>query len=393
MVQVERLRGVLRRHPLAVDSALAAAIGVVTMVAPNPDAIPGQQVPLAATVAAGAACLALVTRRLRPRASFMAVVLATAVAVVLAHGLPIWNFAEVVALYTVAVATDRRTTVRAFVLSALVLLAAVAVISRNEDVRFFLDGATGMITSGAIAAAFGDAVRSRRAYLAATVERADRAERTREEEARRQVVEERLRIARELHDVVAHHVAVVSVQAGLAAHLILKQPQAAQSALHQVQQASATILDELAGILSVLRHPDDQDQPGLPAPGLGELDELVRFYVDAGLPVQLSRAGQPRQLTGNTDLVAYRVLQEALTNAHKHGGPCARVAVTYTPADVVLDVVNPLRQPAAERFGTGNGLTGMRERAAAVGGDLQVRSDEAGEFRVRLTLPTPVAVP
>lgn len=388
MVSMGRLRSVTGRHPLAVDGALAAVIGLVTVLAPHPDALSGQQVPLAATVAAGAACLPLITRRLRPRASFAAVVAATAAAVVLAGGLPVYTVAVVVALYTVAVATDRRTTVHAFALSALVLVAAVGLVSAGQAPRFFLDTASGLLTSSAIAAAVGDAVRSRRAYLTATEERADRAERTQEEEARRQVVEERLRIARELHDVVAHHVAVVSVQAGLAGHLILRQPQAAQQALHQVQQASSAILDELAGILNVLRQPDDQDQPGPPAPGLAELEELVDSYVRAGLPVHLSRAGQPRQLSGNADLVAYRVVQEALTNAHKHGGSSARVAITYTPSDIVLDVVNPLNGPQPQHRGTGHGLTGMRERAAAVGGHLQVRADAPDEFRVRLSLPT-----
>ena len=252
MVWLERSRGVLRRHPLAVDWALAAAIALITVVAPHPDAAPGLLLSLSASVAGAAACLALGGRRSRPRASFALVVLATGTAIVLAGDVPVYIIAVPVGLYTVAVHTDRRTTVRALVCSALALVVAVAVMSPDRDVRFFLDSASGLLAWSAIAAAFGDAVRSRRAYLAATEERADRAERTREEEARRQVVEERLRIARELHDVVAHHVAVVSVQAGLAGHLLLKQPLAAQQALHQVQQASAAILDELAGILSVL---------------------------------------------------------------------------------------------------------------------------------------------
>lgn len=388
MAWVERCRGALRRHALVLDGLLAAVIAVVTVAVPHPDAAPGAVLPLVASVAGAAACVALAGRRWRPRASFALVVVATAAAVSLAGAVPMWVIAAPVGLYTVAVHTDRRTTVRAFVLSTLALVVAVAVVS--VDLRFFLDVATGLLGWSAVLAALGDAVRSRRAYLTATEERAERAERTREEEARRQVVEERLRIARELHDVVAHHVAVVSVQAGLAGHLVLKQPQAAQQALRQVQQASAAILDDLAGILSVLRQPDDHNQLAPPAPGLRQLDELVDSYVAAGLPVQLSTAGQPRKLNDSADLVAYRVVQEALTNAHKHGGPSARVAVTYTPGDVVLDVVNPLRSPRPERPGNGLGLTGMRERAAAVGGRLQV-GDASDEFRVRLTLPASVA--
>ena len=382
----------LRRHPLAVDCALATSVGLVTLLAPQPDSLPGQLVPVGARVAAVAACCALAARRSWPRASFAAVTLATAAALVLAGGLEVWTIAEAVALYTVAVVTDRRTTVWAFALSTLLLVVAVALAPINQESRDLLDAASGPLTAGVVAAAAGDAVRSRRAYLSATLERADRAERAHEEEARRQVVEERLRIARELHDVVAHHVAVVSVQAGLAEHLVLRQPQAAQQALAQVQRASATILDELAGILDVLRHPDEHEVPSPPAPGLAGLDALTGSYADAGLPVQLSRAGQPRMLGEQADLVAYRVVQEALTNAHKHGGPTARVAVTFLPAEVVLEVVNPLREAGSRLLGTGHGITGMRERAAAVGAELQVLPDVAGEFRVRLTLPSLVAV-
>lgn len=218
----------------------------------------------------------------------------------------------------------------------------------------------GLLGWTAVAAAVGDSVRTRRAYHVATEERADRAERTREEEARRRVAEERLRIARDLHDVVAQNVAVVSVQAGLGDRLFLKQPDAARHALRQVQLASGTILDELAGILSVLRHPDDQDPPGSPAPGLSQLDQLVGSYIDVGLDVKVSATGQPRELAGNTDVVAYRVVQEALTNAHKHGSPQARVALTYTPHGVVLDVANPLATRPPQPNGTGHGITGMR---------------------------------
>lgn len=384
------MRGVLARHVIPVDCVLAAVIAVFTVTAPHPDALPGAVLPLSAKVAGALAALALAGRRWRPRTSFALVVVCTAGAFSLAGSVPIYIIAVPVGLYTVAVRTDRRTTVFALVLSTFALVVAVAVVS--VDLRFFVDGATGLLGWSAVVATVGDAVRSRRVYLAATEERAVRAERTREEEARRQVVEERLRIARELHDVVAHHVAVVSVQAGLAGHLILKQPQAAQQALRQVQRASAAILDDLAGILGVLRQPGEQDQVAPPAPGLWQLDELVDSYVAAGLLVQLSTAGQPRELNDSAGLVAYRVVQEALTNAHKHGGPSVRVVVTYTRGDVVLDVVNLRRHPRPEQPGTGLGLTGMRERAVAVGGTLEVR-DAADEFRVRLTLPAPVGAP
>lgn len=385
------LRGWLRQYALAVDIALAVVVGAVTVAVPHPDAVAGHAAPRAAMVFAGLACLALVVRRTRPRAALTASVLCTALALVLARGEPVFTFAAVLALYAVAAWTDRRTTMRAFLASTVVLLIATVVLPPSTQLRYFVDTASGLVTANLVAAAVGDAVRSRRAYVAAVEERAVRAEQSREEEARRQVVEERLRIARELHDVVAHHVAVVSVQAGLADHLVLSQPRAAQEALRHVQHASAAILDELAGILSVLRQPDDLDGATPPAPGLEQLRDLVGSYSEAGLSVRLSMAGQPRDLTGTVDLVAYRVVQEALTNAHKHGTDTAKVGVTYTPKTVVLEIVNAVRRPQAESHAPGHGLLGMRERAAAVGGDVQVTDGADGTFRVKVTLPVPAA--
>lgn len=392
MTSVERLRGVLRAHPLAVDGVIAAGVGVVTLLIPHPDAVLGQPLPTAAMVPAGLACLVLVARRRWTRATFATAVVGTGATIALAQGHPIFTFAEAIAIYTVAVRSERRTTIAAFGLSALVLMAVIASTPAGRQAQSFLAAVSGVVAMSAVAASLGDAVRSRRAYISAVEERAVRAELSREEEARRQVVEERLRIARELHDVVAHHVAVVSVQAGLAEHLVLTQPHAAHQALHHVRSASAAILDELSGILTVLRRADEPGSTRAPAPGLGRLDDLLGSYVEAGLPVQWSVSGQPRELGGNVDLVAYRVVQEALTNAHKHGVRGARVAVTYTADAVVLDVANPVREPTADRPQNGHGLTGMRERAAAVGGDLHVGPDAQGEFRVRLTLPTPTAL-
>ncbi len=385
------LRSLLQRYPLAADIAFALLLGVLTVAVPHPDAVAGHPVPRAAVAFAGLACLALVLRSTWPRAALAVSVVAAAVALVLARGEPLFTFAAGLALYAVAARTDRRTTIRAFLGSTLVLLVAAAALPPGTPFRHYIDSASSLVTMNVVAAAVGDAVRSRRAYVAAAEERAVRAEQSREEEARRQVVKERLRIARELHDVVAHHVAVVSVQAGVADHLLLTQPHAAQEALRHVQRASAAILHELAGVLSVLRQPDDVDGATPPAPGLHQLNELVGSYTQAGLPVQLSTVGEPRDLTGTVDLVAYRAVQEALTNAHKHGMDTAQVGLTYTPKSVVLEVVNAVRRPRAEPHPGGHGLQGMRERAAAVGGDVQITDGADGMFRVKVTLPAPVA--
>ncbi len=387
----QRLRTTVDRHPLAVDSALAAAIVVSTVVIPHPDAH-GGRVPVAALALSGLAGLAQVARRARPRASFAVTALMSSAALVAAQGQPVYTIAICLAVYTAAVMTDRPATIRAFLVALAALFAASAVVAAalvpaSQVPQYLLDATLSSAATIGIAAAVGDAVRSRRAYIIAVEERAVRAEQSREEEARRRVVEERLRIARELHDVVAHHVAIVSVQAGVADHLMFKQPHAAQVALHHVQHASAAILTELAGILNILRQPEDSEAVSPPAPRLRELHRLVGAYVEAGLPVEVSTAGQPRALSGSVDLVAYRILQEALTNAHKHGTDAAHVTVCYTPNSVVLEVVNNVRRPIATSRDAGYGVQGMRERAAAVGGELQIGDDPDGRFRVRLTLP------
>lgn len=185
MTRVERLRAALRAHPFLVDSAVAAVVVGVTLLVPHPDALPGQPLPAAAMVPAGVACVVLIARRWRPRATLVIAVLATGAAVALAAGRPIFIFAQIIAVYTVAVRTDRRTTVVAFGLSALVLVAVTAATAAGNQPWFFLQAASGLLTWSAMAAALGDAVRSRRAYVIAIEERVVRAEQSREEEALR----------------------------------------------------------------------------------------------------------------------------------------------------------------------------------------------------------------
>jgi signal transduction histidine kinase len=245
-----------------------------------------------------------------------------------------------------------------------------------------------------LAAAAGDAVRSRRAYVAAVEERARRAEESREVEARRRVVEERLRIARELHDVVAHHIAMISVQAGVATHVLRAQPDAAAQALAHIRQASRTVLEELSVMLSVMRQSSESSAPTEPAPSLERLDELVGTFHTAGLAVEFELSGQPRALPPTVDLTAYRVVQESLTNVHKHGGGArARVEVGFAPDQLRIDIRNVGGKVAATPNGTGHGLLGMRERATAVGGSLSAGPTDAGEFRVRAVLPLPPEEP
>lgn len=388
-----RVRIWLRDHTSVADAALAALLLPVLLLVRDPDQPLGSdRAPVVTAVVVILICAALVVRRRWP-VPVLAVTTAGGVAVALIGGRTLVVTATMIALYTVAIRSDRRTTVVAWVWTAAALTAAGLIQSRGvghglEALAFV--GWTGM------AAAVGDALRNRRAYVAAVEERAVRAEQSREEEAHRRVVEERLRIARELHDVVAHRIAVVNVQAGVASHLLHSRPDAAEEALRHVREAGRAVLDEVADILSVLRESDDSTAPTAPAPSLAQLDELIASFSSAGLEVDWSLRGRPVDVGSAVGLVAYRLLQEALTNAHKHGTGTAHVLVAYGPSTVTLSVDNPLRRPVhvapgavPDTDGAGHGLLGMRERAAAVGGVLKASPEADGRFHVKALLPVP----
>jgi signal transduction histidine kinase len=233
---------------------------------------------------------------------------------------------------------------------------------------------------------WGEAVRARRAYVAELRDRAERAERTREEEARRRVDEERLRIARELHDVVSHTIGVISVQAGVAAHLLQRRPDKAADSLAAIRQASDEALGELHAMLGVLRAGDDGGAPLTPAPGLADLDALVAQAAGAGVEVRVAVEGEPRRLPSAVDLACYRVVQESLTNVVRHAGASrAEVTVTHRDDGVVVEVVDDGR--GGNGNGSGQGIVGMRERARALGGTLEAGPRSEGGFRVQASLP------
>jgi signal transduction histidine kinase len=233
----------------------------------------------------------------------------------------------------------------------------------------------------------GDNVRTRRAYTAELEERAARLEREREERAVRAVAEERARISRELHDVVAHHVSVIAVQAGAASEEATTDP--AREALGVIQQTSRQVLAELRSMLEVLS--SDEAGPGLaPQPSLRLVDQLVDQSRMAGLPVELVIAGERRELPAIVDLAAYRIVQEALTNTRTHAGPAhARVELRYAEDALALEVTDDGRAAAGQpgNGGGGRGLIGMRERVAMVGGRLEVGPRPGGGFRVAALLP------
>ncbi|WP_305785492.1 sensor histidine kinase [Symbioplanes lichenis] len=236
----------------------------------------------------------------------------------------------------------------------------------------------------AMSGGFGDAARSRRAYIAAVEERARRAEQTREEEAERRVIQERLRIARELHDVVAHHIAVINMQAGGATRVLERRPDQARTALAYIGKACDTVLKELASVVGVLRQSDDPDAATEPTPGLVRLPQLLDDVRAAGLRVDYAASGTPRELPAVVDLAAYRIVQEGLTNAHKYGTGHAALVVGWTPSVLSVDVRNEIAP--GRPSGAGNGLVGMRERAAAADGTLTADAD-GDTFVVHADLP------
>jgi len=219
-------------------------------------------------------------------------------------------------------------------------------------------------------------------------QRRQAAERTRAEEARRRAGEERMRIARELHDVLAHNISLINVQAGVALHLMDEQPGQSRTALVAIKQASNDALGELRSVLDVLRQ-GDEAPPRAPASGLAQLDSLVAGAGATGLEVRTRVEGLARPLPAGTDLAAFRIVQESLTNVTRHAGPAsATVLVRYGPDDLTVRVDDDGRGPvAATGPGNGNGIRGMRERVAALGGELTTGPRPGGGFRVQARLP------
>lgn len=236
----------------------------------------------------------------------------------------------------------------------------------------------------------GENLRSGQDRWSASEERAQRLEFEREERARQAVTEERLRIARELHDVVAHSMSVIAVQAGVANHVIDSRPDLAREALHTVETASRSALVEMRRLLGVLRQGDEPQASLAPAPGLAQIPQLVADFARAGLKVEVSANGDLDRVPAGMDLSAYRIVQEALTNVLRHGGASARVVITRSGSALAIDVSDPGQarpggKPQAP--GTGHGLIGMRERVAVFGGTFAAGPRPGGGFLVAASLP------
>ncbi|MEV7603153.1 sensor histidine kinase [Kitasatospora sp. NPDC089797] len=389
----QRLR---RDHPRVLDIAGGAGLLAVTAAGATVDQTSGRFAPVD-PVTGGLALVAAVVvffHRRHPRVVVVVTLLCTMLLAVVSPRLtPTLATPLLVALYSLAVHTDRSTALRASIVTAVLLTGISLVFGPGGPIGERLSVLAWALLPGAL----GDSIRNRRAHLAAIEERAERAERTREEEARRRVADERIRIARDLHDVVAHHIALANAQAGIAVHLMDSHPVQAREVLSHITDATGSALQELRATVGLLRRAEEP-APLEPTPGLDRLPELINAFERAGLPVRLTVDGEPRPLSPGVDLTAFRIVQESLTNVAKHArGAGAEVTLSYSGSRVAVSVANgrptaPSRPrtallPPPAPGESGFGLIGMRERAGAVGGRLAADRRPDGGFLVTAELP------
>jgi signal transduction histidine kinase len=293
-----------------------------------------------------------------------------------------------IAIYSLAAHGERPRAIRHFWAAVVVLMTVLVagVISAQENVPWFAVPADFVVF--ATAWILGDNLRTRRDYLAELEAKAAMTERQREIEARRAVVEERTRIARELHDVVAHSMSVMVVQAGAARRVLGQDPDQAAEALRAIEETGRESLTEMRRVLGVLRS-EDHTAELVPAPSLDDFDRLFRQCEEAGLPVDLVVEGDVRRLAAGVELSAYRVVQESLTNSLKHAGPArATVRLGYRADMLEVQVTDDGRGAAATTgAGSGQGLVGMRERVEAVGGSLDAGPRPGGGYAVAASIP------
>jgi signal transduction histidine kinase len=379
----------LRRHPRLVDGVLAfplAVGGIGTALSYHSYLLIFISLGLTAPI---------VVRRSYPVGAFAAAIVAGLYQVAFYRGRPmVSDAAIIVLLYTLAAYSTRRNSVVG--LGICLFGAAVAVLELRIPGPFPLPwrvlGSAYLLFAGPclIAWVLGDSTRYRRAYYTNLEERAARLERERDAHAQIAAATERARIARELHDVVAHNVSVMVVQADGAAYALGTDPARTRQALAAISATGRQALTEMRALLGVLRRSDDHGLAVLaPLPGLGQLDELIDQARAAGLPVTCSIEGKVRPLAAGTALTAYRIIQESLTNVRKHAGGmvCANVMLRYTDTTVELTVTDNGVGAAAACDGAGHGLTGMSERAAMYGGSVQAGPRPGGGFEVTATLP------
>jgi signal transduction histidine kinase len=373
-----------RRHQLLLDAAVplvAGAVGAIGVLSPHH----AEPRPLTLSLALAAAAL-LIARRRAPLLTLAVsgTLVLTLFAVDHSAGAAA-VFAPAVALYSVGLTRGRLQQLAAGVAAIGAVVATDVFLAGDGAIRFATLGHAALVAVPLLAA---EAVRNRRTYVALLVERLELAERTREEEARRRVEQERLRIARDLHDAVAQALTTINVQAGVAAHLLDRDPENARAALTTIEGASHEALDELRAIVGILREQHGERAPLEPAPTLDGITELVERARTLGVDVSLHvRGNRPERLPETLQVAAYRIVQESLTNARRHAaGAPARVSLSFEPDRLLIMVENGTGEAGNGGGGAGVGVTGMQERAAVVGGALRAATSPDG-FSVAAELP------
>jgi signal transduction histidine kinase len=378
-----------RRHPRLLDGAMAL---VLLMAGGSLFGLKTERLMWPLAIASSfIMIIPVVFRRKYPIATFIAAVAGGAIQVAVMPRPVGADLAVLVLLYTLAAYRPRRVSVPAL---AVCLAGAMAAIGRwapppvlrnpsrlSEVIVFFT-------VPTLLAWVLGDSVRYRRGYYQGLVDRAERLERERDAQAQIAAAAERARIAREMHDVVAHHVSVMVVQADGAAFALDSEPERARQALAAVSRTGRQALAEMRRLLGVLRTADDPAELA-PQPGMSQVGDLLDQARASGLAVSFTVEGVPRDLPGGADLAAYRVLQESLTNTRKHGGPAASASVLlrYCEDGLMLCIADDGRGAAAPPEPGGHGLAGMRERVELYGGTVRAGPRPGGGYRVTATLP------
>jgi signal transduction histidine kinase len=389
----------LRRHPVLVDGVLALALGALGL------SVLGAARPLGSVPAGPSVivlmCAPIAFRRQYPVGVFVTILLAGGLEV-LALPRPVGSdLAVLVALYTLAAYRPRRVALPGLLVTLLGSAIAIARWAPEHAVRdwWTLGEVLAVFWGPAITAwLLGDMMRWRRSYYKELEERAARLERERDAHAQIAAAAERARIARELHDVVAHNVSVMVVQADGAAYALDSSPERAREALAAISATGRQALAEMRSLLGVLRSAADPAARGeadlAPQPGIEQLSGLLEQARATGLPVSFTVEGVPWHLPRGTALTAYRIVQESLTNARKHGGPgvTATVTLRFCQDEVAVIVADDGKCSPKSADGLGHGLIGMRERVELFGGKVTAGPKPGGGFRVTATLPAPATV-
>lgn len=363
---------------------LAVVVGVLIVIA---SVVEGSRWP-GVLVGAGL-CVPLVWRRRWPLGTLAVVVAGIPLYLAIAEPSSAYLPPVSVALYSVAAWGSRRRTLA--VAAALLPFAALMVIvfSPDGDERGAPAQLLEAMSQFALALAVGEAVRSQRAFVAATRDRAERGAREHALETRQRLDEERVRIAQDVHDVVAHSIATISTQASVGVHVGREEPAQAVEVLESIKAVSAQALHDLRDALGTLRDPSGV-APIAPTPTMHDVPALVERAREAGLAVELRMEGSLAQLSATLQVAIYRIVQEGLTNVMRHAdGARVTVRIAVRGQEIEVDVSDDGRgaPTSSSGAGSGSGLVGMRERANAMGGELQTGRDADGGFRVRALLP------